>query len=129
MSQNLLEISDFCVSYGAVQAVHQVSLSIAEGEIVAVIGPNGAGKSTLLCAIMGLLPASGQLRLDGLAMRKIQVEAMVARGDEASTAASVAAADAPAAAGGASSQYCSARPMSTTQRTRQLLSRPRCFRR
>lgn len=80
MSQNLLEISDFCVSYGAVQAVHQVSLSIAEGEIVAVIGPNGAGKSTLLCAIMGLLPASGQLRLDGLAMRKIQVEAMVAHG-------------------------------------------------
>ncbi len=57
-----------------------MSLSIAEGEIVAVIGPNGAGKSTLLCAIMGLLPASGQLRLDGLAMRKIQVEAMVAHG-------------------------------------------------
>lgn len=80
MSQNLLEISDFCVSYGAVQAVHRVSLSIAQGEIVAVIGPNGAGKSTLLCAIMGLLPASGELRLDGRAMRKIQVEAMVAHG-------------------------------------------------
>ncbi len=80
MSADLLQLRDFCVSYGAVQAVHGVELSVREGEIVTVIGPNGAGKSTLLCAIMGLLPASGALALAGQAIAKPTVEAMVARG-------------------------------------------------
>jgi branched-chain amino acid transport system ATP-binding protein len=80
MSAALLQLNDFCVSYGAVQAVHGVELTVQEGEIVTVIGPNGAGKSTLLCAAMGLLPSSGTLALAGQTIAKPTVEAMVARG-------------------------------------------------
>ena len=80
MSAALLQLSEFCVSYGAVQAVHGVELTVQEGEIVTVIGPNGAGKSTLLCATMGLLPSSGTLALAGQTIAKPTVEAMVARG-------------------------------------------------
>jgi branched-chain amino acid transport system ATP-binding protein len=76
----LLELKDFCVSYGTVEAVHHVELSIAEGEIVTVIGPNGAGKTTLLAATMGLLPSRGELRLDGDRIVRPSVETMVARG-------------------------------------------------
>ena len=80
MSAALLQLNDFCVSYGAVQAVHGVELTVQQGEIVTVIGPNGAGKSTLLCAAMGLLPSSGTLTLAGQTIAKPTVEAMVARG-------------------------------------------------
>jgi branched-chain amino acid transport system ATP-binding protein len=80
MSQPLLELNDFCVSYGAAQAVHRVALVVNEGEIVTVIGPNGAGKTTLLCAAMGLLPSSGQLALDGQRIARPSVEALVAGG-------------------------------------------------
>jgi branched-chain amino acid transport system ATP-binding protein len=80
MSTALLQLNGFCVSYGAVQAVHGVELTVQEGEIVTVIGPNGAGKSTLLCAAMGLLPSSGTLALAGQTIAKPTVEAMVARG-------------------------------------------------
>jgi len=80
MSQPLLELNDFCVSYGAAQAVHRVALVVNEGEIVTVIGPNGAGKTTLLCAAMGLLPSSGQLSLAGQRIARPSVEAMVAGG-------------------------------------------------
>ena len=80
MSVPLLQLHDFCVSYGAVQAVHGVELSVQEGEIVTVIGPNGAGKSTLLCAVMGLLASRGELTLAGQAIARPTVEAMVARG-------------------------------------------------
>jgi len=80
MNQPLLELQAFCVSYGAVQAVHQVNLRIGEGEIVTVIGPNGAGKTTLLSAAMGLLPSQGWLTLAGERITRPTVEAMVARG-------------------------------------------------
>ena len=80
MSSSLFELQDFCVSYGAVEAVHQVALTVDEGEIVTVIGPNGAGKTTLLCAAMGLLPSRGSLVLAGERIARPSVEAMVARG-------------------------------------------------
>ncbi len=76
----LLQLRDFCVSYGAVEAVHQVQLEVRPGEIVTVIGPNGAGKTTLLSAIMGLLPARGSLELDGQKIARASVEYMVAQG-------------------------------------------------
>ena len=56
-STPLLQLQQLCVSYGPVEAVHQVDLQVAQGEIVTVIGPNGAGKTTLLSAAMGLLPS------------------------------------------------------------------------
>ena len=57
----ILEVRDLTVSYGKVEALHKVSLTIRRGEIVTVIGPNGAGKTTLLSALMGLLPAGGEI--------------------------------------------------------------------
>jgi branched-chain amino acid transport system ATP-binding protein len=76
----LLELRDVCVSYGKVEAVHKVSLSVEEGSIVTVIGPNGAGKTTLLGAIMGILPARGSVRYAGRAIDRLTVEQRVALG-------------------------------------------------
>lgn len=80
MKQPLLQLQNFCVSYGQVEAVHQIGLDVNEGEIVTVIGPNGAGKTTLLCAAMGLLPATGVISFAGERVARPSVEAMVARG-------------------------------------------------
>ncbi|RQO81584.1 ABC transporter ATP-binding protein [Acidovorax sp. FJL06] len=80
MTAPLLQLQDLSVSYGQVEAVHQVRLDVNEGEIVTVIGPNGAGKTTLLSAAMGLLPASGSITLAGERIARPSVEAMVARG-------------------------------------------------
>ena len=76
----LLELRGLCVSYGPVEAVHQVDLDVRAGEIVTVIGPNGAGKTTLLSAAMGLLPSKGEVTLEGERIARPSVEAMVARG-------------------------------------------------
>jgi branched-chain amino acid transport system ATP-binding protein len=76
----LLELKDFCVSYGEVQAVDHVNLRVEPGEIVTVIGPNGAGKTTLLSAAMGLLRSQGQLFIDGQPVARPSVESLVARG-------------------------------------------------
>jgi branched-chain amino acid transport system ATP-binding protein len=76
----MLEIADLHVSYGQVDALRGVSLSLAQGQIVSVIGPNGAGKTTMLGAAMGLLPSSGTLRFDGDDLQAIDVEARVERG-------------------------------------------------
>jgi branched-chain amino acid transport system ATP-binding protein len=75
----LLEIVDLHVSYGKVEAVHGVSLTVAEGSIVTVIGPNGAGKTTLLAAIMGLLPSRGDIVYDGARVNRRSVEERVAQ--------------------------------------------------
>ena len=76
----LLELNGFRVSYGQVEAVRPLDLSVAEGEIVTVIGPNGAGKTTLLSAVMGLLPHGGSLSIDGSGIANATVERMVAQG-------------------------------------------------
>ena len=76
----LMQLENFCVSYGQVQALHGVNLVLHEGEIATVIGPNGAGKTTLLCAAMGLLPSAGALRLAGERIVRPSVEALVAHG-------------------------------------------------
>ncbi len=62
----LLEIRDLSVRYGAVRAVHRVSLKVAEGEVVALVGANGAGKSSIMKAVSGLIaPAGGSIRFAG----------------------------------------------------------------
>ncbi|MDR0225051.1 MAG: ABC transporter ATP-binding protein [Burkholderiaceae bacterium] len=80
MSESLLQLKGLSVSYGPVEAVHQVDLQVRTGEIVTVIGPNGAGKTTLLSAAMGLLPSRGEIHLDGRRIARPGVEVMVAQG-------------------------------------------------
>lgn len=63
---NLLEIQNLCVSYGGIEAVKGISLSIEEGKIVTLIGANGAGKSTTLKSISGLVrPRSASILYRG----------------------------------------------------------------
>ncbi len=62
----ILEAEGVVAGYGEVEVLHGVSITVGEGEIVAVIGPNGAGKSTLLKAIFGLVPVrDGSVQLMG----------------------------------------------------------------
>ena len=76
----LLDVKELSVSYGKVEAVHKVSLTVNEGTIVTVIGPNGAGKTTLLAAIMGTLAAKGAIRYQGESVGLLSVEQRVGSG-------------------------------------------------
>ena len=77
----MLEVSDLRVAYGAVEALHGVSLGIAEGEIVTVIGANGAGKSTLLKTVCGILkPRSGTVTYGGAVTSGLPSSDLVKRG-------------------------------------------------
>ena len=61
----MLEISSLNVSYGRVQVLFDVSITVPEGELVTVIGANGAGKTTLLLTVSGVLePRSGNIRFE-----------------------------------------------------------------
>ena len=62
----MLEVEDLSVSYGGLAALRGVSVTIAEGQFVAIVGPNGAGKTTLFKAISGTVrPAGGAIRFEG----------------------------------------------------------------
>jgi branched-chain amino acid transport system ATP-binding protein len=62
----MVEIKNLTVSYGAIAALHGISLQIKPGDIVTLIGANGAGKTTTLRTISGLLkPRSGEILYDG----------------------------------------------------------------
>jgi branched-chain amino acid transport system ATP-binding protein len=81
MKPVIMETSGLCVNYGRVEAIHKVDLRIREGEIVTVIGPNGAGKTTLLSALMGLLPARGEVKYQGHpTLGTMSVDALVSKG-------------------------------------------------
>lgn len=69
----MLEVRELNVSYGAVHAIHGVSLEVHDGEIVSLIGANGAGKTTILRTISGLKKAdSGEIRFDDADLRKTE---------------------------------------------------------
>ena len=77
----LLELHDVRAGYGAIEALHGVSIDVAEGEVVTMIGSNGAGKSTLLRAISGLTPPSGgSIRFDGTEISSVPADRIVALG-------------------------------------------------
>ena len=60
----LLELEKICISYHNKQVVHDVSLKVKRGEVVALIGPSGAGKSSLLRTVNYLeKPSSGTIRM------------------------------------------------------------------
>jgi branched-chain amino acid transport system ATP-binding protein len=77
----LLEIDGLVARYGAVEALHGISLVVAEGEIVSLLGANGAGKSTTLKAISRVIaPASGTIKFAGKSLDGLQPEDVVALG-------------------------------------------------
>jgi branched-chain amino acid transport system ATP-binding protein len=65
MVKSLLELEDVRARYGPVQALHGVSLTVGEGEAVAVLGANGAGKTTTLRAVSGTVRRSGRIVFAG----------------------------------------------------------------
>jgi branched-chain amino acid transport system ATP-binding protein len=66
MTQPILELRNVRASYGSIEVLHGVNLSVGRGEVVALLGPNGAGKSTMIKVVSGLLrPTSGQLIVGG----------------------------------------------------------------
>lgn len=76
----LLEVEDISASYGKVEAIRAINLTVRRGEIVTVIGRNGAGKTTLLNAIIGLLPSCGTVRFSGQSLIHMEVEERVSQG-------------------------------------------------
>jgi branched-chain amino acid transport system ATP-binding protein len=76
----LLQVADVHVSYGKVEAVRSVSLTVGDNEIVTIVGANGAGKTTLLNAIMGVLPLKGRVAFGSEDMARLEIEDRVAAG-------------------------------------------------
>ncbi|MEQ6898756.1 ABC transporter ATP-binding protein [Microbacterium sp. KR10-403] len=77
----LLELKDMSVHYGRIQAIHDISFSVEQGEIVSLIGANGAGKTTTMRTISGLLnPSSGSIHFEGEDITKTKAHLRVVRG-------------------------------------------------
>jgi branched-chain amino acid transport system ATP-binding protein len=69
----MLEVRDLNAWYGASHILHGVSISVQQGEVVALVGRNGAGKTTTIRSIMGLMPRiSGSIRFDGADLTALQ---------------------------------------------------------
>ena len=79
--ENLLVVDNVSTSYGSIEALHSVSLTVPKGQIVAVLGANGAGKTTLLETISGLLrPTEGHIVYQGTGITKLAPHKIARRG-------------------------------------------------
>jgi branched-chain amino acid transport system ATP-binding protein len=76
----LLELREVEADYGAIRALHGVTLSVDEGDFVAILGANGAGKTTTLRAISGTVKTRGDVLLDGSKLFRRTPEGMARRG-------------------------------------------------
>jgi branched-chain amino acid transport system ATP-binding protein len=76
----LLELEDVTARYGPVAALHGVSLTVGEGEAVAVLGANGAGKTTTLRAVSGTVRRGGRIAFAGRSIARSSPEAVVRAG-------------------------------------------------
>ena len=77
----MLEVENLHVSYGAIKALHGVSLKVEKGSIVTLIGANGAGKSTTLRALSGLVkPTAGSIKYEGEEITRLPANKVVSRG-------------------------------------------------
>ena len=77
----LLELTDVSVSYGRIEALHNINVSVDEGRIVTLIGANGAGKTTTMRAISGLRPlSSGRITFQGEDISRLRADLRVVRG-------------------------------------------------
>src|SRR4051812_39459997 len=77
---SLLELRDVEARYGELRALHGVSLTVGEGDFVALLGANGAGKTTTLRAISGTVRTSGDVLFDGHKLFRRTPESMARRG-------------------------------------------------
>ena len=81
MVTEALQVNKLDVCYGQSQVVHELSLSLGEGRVLALLGRNGAGKSTSLNAFAGLLsPRAGTIRLGGMAVERMSPEGIARAG-------------------------------------------------
>ena len=76
----LLALEDVGARYGAIKALHGVSLAVGEGEVVALLGANGAGKTTTLRAVSGTVRRSGRISLVGHSLERRSPEAVARAG-------------------------------------------------
>lgn len=77
----MLKIENLTVKYGLIEAIHDVSFLVNQGEIVSLIGANGAGKTSILRTISGLVrPSQGSITFDGAAIEKEAPQKIVAKG-------------------------------------------------
>jgi branched-chain amino acid transport system ATP-binding protein len=76
----LLELQDVTARYGPIRALHGVSLTVDEGEVVALLGANGAGKTTTLRAVSGSVRTGGQIVFDGKPLPRRRPESVARRG-------------------------------------------------
>ncbi|MHC5247194.1 ABC transporter ATP-binding protein [Enterococcus sp. LJL120] len=77
----MLKVENLAVHYGVIQAIHDVSFEVNQGEIVSLIGANGAGKTTILRTISGLIrPSQGKVEFEGKAIEKAAPQKIVASG-------------------------------------------------
>ncbi|MGQ9669392.1 MAG: ABC transporter ATP-binding protein [Desulfosoma sp.] len=81
----MLEVTNLHVRYGNIEALHGISFTVREGEMVALLGANGAGKTTTLCGIMRLPPpegpvvTKGSLRFRGIDLLHVPPHEVVAK--------------------------------------------------
>lgn len=77
----LLEMTGVGAHYGRIQALHEISLTVNEGEVVTLIGANGAGKTTTMRVVSGLRPlSSGSITFDGDDISALRADLRVVRG-------------------------------------------------
>lgn len=77
----MLELKNITGKYGEVQVLHDISLKVTEGQILAIIGSNGAGKSTIINMISGLMqPVSGHIEFEGIEITGLPPHEITERG-------------------------------------------------
>jgi branched-chain amino acid transport system ATP-binding protein len=80
MTETVLSVKGLRAGYGRAEVLHGIDLQAPRGSVITVIGPNGAGKSTFLNALMGVLPAQGQIQFQGQSISALSLEERVMLG-------------------------------------------------
>ena len=77
----MIDLKSVSAGYGELQILHDVSINVQQGEIVALVGANGAGKSTLIKTITGLLTiSSGEINFDNVSIKNVKPHTVIRHG-------------------------------------------------